>query len=138
MAVYIKAADANRVLHDMVQAQIAAFDGQQRAMETLNAETRAYVDKTRDDVNKSLLDSKANAEAYVVQKFGALKAQTETHVGHLESKVEEMRSLLLQHARTQDETADKNKLLVEKLEISQQRSRIRSSELRQKCSGRSK
>ena len=99
MAVYITAADANQVLHDMVQAQIAAFDAQQRAMETLNAETRAYVDKTRDDVNKSLLDNKATSEAYVVQEVGVLKAQTETHVGHVESKVGEMRSLLLQHDR---------------------------------------
>ena len=66
IAVYTTAAHANQVLNDMVQAQIAAFDAQQRAMETLNAETRAYVDKTRDDVNKSLLKSKATAEAYVV------------------------------------------------------------------------
>ena len=100
MAVYITTADANQVLHDMVQAQIAAFDAQQRAMETLHAETRAYVDKTRDDVNKSLLDNKATAEAYIEQEVGALKTQTETHVGHVESKVEEMRSLLLQHDRT--------------------------------------
>ena len=63
MAIYITAMEANQVLNDMVQAQIAAFGAQQRAMETLNAETVAYVNKTREDVHKSLLESKSTAEA---------------------------------------------------------------------------
>ena len=51
-----------------------------------------------------------------MQEVGAFKAETETLVGHVECKVEKMSSLLLQHDRTQNEAADKNKLLVEKLE----------------------
>ena len=43
-------------------------------------------------------------------------SRLETHVGVVESKVEEMSSLLLQQDRMQDEAAEKNKLLVEKLE----------------------
>ena len=116
IAVYIATAEANQVLQDMVQVQIAAFDAQQQAVEALNAETGAYVDKMRNYVDKSLIDNRAAAEAYVVQEVGALKAQTATHVGHVESNVEEMRSPLLQHYRTQDESAAKSKLLVEKLE----------------------
>ena len=67
-------------------------------------------------MDKSLIDNKVAAEADVVQEVGALKVQTEIHLGHVESKVEEMRSLLLQHDRTQDESAAKSKVLVEKLE----------------------
>ena len=116
MAGRITVEQAQQLLREIVAVQVAALDAQQRNVEALSAETRAYVDKTRNDVDKSLIDNKAAAEAYVVQEVGALKAQTETHVGHVESKVEDMRSRLLQHDRTQDESAAKSKLLVEKLE----------------------
>ena len=95
MAIYITAAEANQVLENLVQAQVAAFNAQQRAMEALNTETVAYVNKTRDDVDKSLRENKASGEAYVTQEVGALKEQTQTHVSHVEGKVEEMRVLLL-------------------------------------------
>jgi len=41
MAIYITAAEANQVLENLVQAQVAAFNAQQRAMEALNTETAA-------------------------------------------------------------------------------------------------
>ena len=67
MAIYITAAEANQVLENLVQSQVAALNAQQRAMEALNTETVAYVNKTRDDVDKSLCESKASGEAYVIQ-----------------------------------------------------------------------
>ena len=47
----------------MVGAQVAAFDAQQRSIEAPNAETRAYIDKTRSGVDRSVIDNKAAAEA---------------------------------------------------------------------------
>ena len=116
MAIYITAAEANQVLETMVRAQVGACGAQQRAMETLNAETVAYVNQTRDDVDRSLRENKTSSEACVVQEAGAPQTQTQTHVGHVESKVEEMRSLLLQHDSAQAESLAKNKALVYKLE----------------------
>ena len=116
MAAHITVEQGQQLLREMDTVQVAAFDAQQRSIEALNAETRAYVDKTPNDVDKSLIDNKTAAEAYVVQEVGALKAQTESNVGHVESKTEDMRSLLLQHDRTQDESAAKSKLLVKELE----------------------
>ena len=87
MAAHITVEQARQLLREMVTIQVAAFDAQQRSIEALNAETRAHVDKTRNDVDKSLIDNKAAAEAYIVREVGAFKAQTETHVGHAESKV---------------------------------------------------
>ena len=60
--VFITVEAANQVLHEMVQAQVAAFGLQQRGIEQMNAETRSLIDKTRDDVNRSLLDNKAAAD----------------------------------------------------------------------------
>ena len=105
MAVYITAAEASQVLRDMVEAQVAAFNAQQRIVEALNAESRAYVDQTHSDVDRSLIDNKTAAEAYVVQRVGARQAQTDVAVNHVDSKVEDMRNLLLQHDRTQGELA---------------------------------
>ena len=85
MAVHITAEEANRVLETLVQAQVAAFNAQQRAIEVLNAETVAYVNQTRLDVDKSLPENKTSSEAYVLQEVGALKEQTQTHVGHVPS-----------------------------------------------------
>ena len=60
--VFITVEAANAVLRDMVEAQTAAFGIQQRAIETLNAETRSLIAQTRDDVNRSLIDNKAAAD----------------------------------------------------------------------------
>ena len=65
MAIYMTAAEANQVLETMVRAHVEAFGLQQSAMETLNAETFAYVNQTRDDVDKSLRENKTSSEAYV-------------------------------------------------------------------------
>ena len=136
MAIYITAAEANQVLDTIVQAQVAAFGAQQIAMEVLNAETVAYVNKTRDDGDKSLCESKTSSEAYVLQEVGALKEKTQTHVGHVESKVEEMRSLVLQHDSAQVEALRRTRNLSTSLRSSQRRSTAPVSRLRQKCSGR--
>ena len=53
--VYIPVDAANELLRNVVDAQINAFGVQQRAIETLNAETRSLIDKTREDVHQSLL-----------------------------------------------------------------------------------
>ena len=73
MASYITAAEATQVLETLVQAQVAAFNAQQGAMEELNRETLAFVNKTRDDVDRSLRENKTSGDAYVVQEIGALK-----------------------------------------------------------------
>ena len=116
MAIYITAAEANQVLQTLVSAQTAAFDAQQKAMEALNAETLAYVNKTRDDVDKSLRENKTSSEALINQEIAALKEQTQTHVSHVEGKVEEMRALLLSHDSAQAVALRTNEELVTKLE----------------------
>ena len=63
MAIYITAAEANVVLQNLLSAQTAAFDAQQKAMQALNTETLAYVNKTRDDVDKSLRENSTSGEA---------------------------------------------------------------------------
>ena len=138
MVVHITVEQAQQLRREMVGAQVAALDAQQRSIEALNAETRAYIDKTRNDVDKSLIDNKAAAEAYVVQEVGALKTQTETHAGHVESKVEEMRSLLLQHDRTQGESAAESKLLSRSSRSLRREFRPRSSERKRRLSRHSR
>ena len=101
MAVYITAEEANQVFQNLVAAQTAAFDAQQKKMEALNSETMEFVNKTRNDVDKSLRDNKSTGEQYIDQEIKALKEQTQTHVSHVEGKVEEMRALLLSHDRAQ-------------------------------------
>ena len=88
--VFITADAANQVRRDMAQAQIAALSMQQRGIEEMNAETCSLIDKTRDDVNRSLTESKAASEAHVLEQVGALRAQTESSVNHVDSKVDEM------------------------------------------------
>ena len=91
---------ANSMLRSMVDQQVTAFGVQQRAIEALNAETRDLINKTRDDVNQSLI---ANKLADAIEHVGALRAQTDQSVNHVDGKLEEMRNLLLQHDRTQAE-----------------------------------
>ena len=114
--VYITVDAANALLRSMVDAQINAFGAQQRSIESLNAETQALINQTREDVHQSLLTNKAAAEAYVVEQVGALRTQTQSSVNHVDSKLEEMRDLLLQHDKTQTESGTKSKELVEQLE----------------------
>ena len=45
MACHITVEQANQLLREMVQAQVAAFNAQQQSIEALNAETRSYVDR---------------------------------------------------------------------------------------------
>ena len=116
MAGHITIEQANQFLREMVEALVAAFNAQQRSIETPNAETRSHIDQTRADVDRSLIDNKATAEAYVVQQVGALRAQTVTSVNHVDSKVEEMRNLLLHHDKTQGESAEESKRLIAQLE----------------------
>ena len=100
---YITADAANAILRDMVQAQTAEFGAQQQVIVALHAETCGLIAQTRDDVNRSLIDNKAAAEAHVVDQVGALRTQTQDSVNHVDGKLQEMRDLLLQHDRTQNE-----------------------------------
>ena len=56
MAGHITVEQANQFIREMVGAQVAALDAQQRSIEALNAE------KTRSEVDRSLIDNKAAAE----------------------------------------------------------------------------
>ena len=116
-AVFITADAANQVLRDMVQAQIAAFGMQQRGIEDMNAETRSLIDKTRDDVNRSLLVNKAAAEAYVAEQVGALRAQTDNAVTTVDGKLQEIRDLLLSHDDSQAKSVEESKLLHSQLDV---------------------
>ena len=113
---FITEAEANRVLQTLVSAQTAAFDAQQKAMQALNQETFDYVNKTREDVDKSLRENKISSEALITREIAALKEQTQTHVSHVEGKVEEMRALLLSHDSAQAVALHTNEELVNKLE----------------------
>jgi hypothetical protein len=113
---YISREEAEVVLQSLVTAQTAAFDAQQKRMEALNQETMDFVNKTRDDVDKSLRENKNNGEKYIDQEIKALKEQTQTHVSHVEGKVEEMRALLLSHDSAQALSLRTNEELVAKLE----------------------
>ena len=92
---HINVEQANQFLREIVEAHVAAFNAQQRSIETLNADTRSYVDQTCSAVDRSVIDNRAAAEAYVVQQVGARQVQTDMSVNHVDSKVEEMRNLLL-------------------------------------------
>ena len=109
--VLITADSANQVLHDMDQAQIAAFGVQQRGIEQMNAETRSLIDKTRNDVSRLLLDNKADAEVYVIEQVGALRAQTDSAVSAVDGMLQETRDLLLSHDDSQAKSVEEIKLL---------------------------
>ena len=94
---------ANSLLRSMVDQQVSALGVQQRAIEALNAETRDLINKTRDDVNQSLIANKQAAEAHAIEQVGALRAQTDQSVNHIYGNLDEMRSLLLQHDRTRNQ-----------------------------------
>ena len=49
---------ANAVLRSLFEEQVNAFGAQQRAIEALNSETREIINRTRDDVNESLMANK--------------------------------------------------------------------------------
>ena len=91
------------------------FGAQQRAIEALNTETREIINRTRDDVNQSLMANEQAAEAHAIEQVETLRAQTDQAVNHIDGKLDEMRSLLLQHDRTQAEAVAENKKLVESL-----------------------
>ena len=74
------------------------------------------IDKTRDDVNRSLLDNKAAAEAYVAEQVGALRAQTDNAVTTVDGKLQEIRDLLLSHDDSQAKSVEESKLLHSQLE----------------------
>ena len=107
---------ANAELRSLVEEQVNACGAQQRAIEALNTETREIINRTRDDVNQSLMANKQAAEAHAIEQVGALRAQTDQTVNHIDGKLDGMRSLLLQHDRTQAEAGAENKKLVESLE----------------------
>ena len=114
---------ANEMLRSLVTQQAGIFTAQQQTIEGLNAETRSMVlqatasieqqiGQIRDDVNQSLIANKAAAEAHVIEQVGALRAQTERSVTHVDGKVDEMRDLLLRHDTKQTETEQKNAELI--------------------------
>ena len=113
---FITVADANAVLRDMVQAQVAAFNLQQQVIEALIAETLSLIDQLHIDADISLRQNKAAAEAYVVEQVGARRTQTEIAVNDVESKLQEMHDLILNHDAAQSKTADENKIRHRQLE----------------------
>ena len=88
---FITVEAANSMLRSMVDQQVNSFGVQQRAIEALNAETRELINKTRDDVNQSLIANKLAAEAHAIEQVGALRAQTDQSVNHVDGKLEEPR-----------------------------------------------
>ena len=118
---------ANEMLRSLVTQQAGVFTAQQQTIEGLNAETRSMIvqasasiekqiGQVRDDVNQSLIANKAAAEAHVIEQVGALRAQTEQSVTHVDGKLDEMRDLLLRHDTKQTETEQKNAELMKSLE----------------------
>ena len=113
---FITADAENAMLRTMVEQQIGAFTAQQQTIDALNAETRSMIGQVRDDVNKSLMANKLSAEAHVIEQVGALRAQTEQSVTHVDGKLDEIRDLVLRHDKKQTETEEKNKELMKSLE----------------------
>ena len=113
---YITVDAANAMLRGLFEEQVNAFGMQQRTIEALNAETRALIDQTRRDVDQSLMTNKQAAEAHANEQIKILRDQTDQAVIHIDGKLDEMRSMLLQHDKTQAEAGAENKKLVETLE----------------------
>ena len=113
---YITVDAVNAMLRSLVEQQVGVFTAQQQTIEAFNTQTRNMIGQGRDDVNKSLKANKQSAEAYVIEQVGALRAQTEQSVTHVDSKLDEMRDLVLRHDKTQAETEEKNKELMKSFE----------------------